>query len=92
MLINMRLNRRSSLFTDKDSFHRHLYIITENKPVYRHGLGLGQISSGNAWGSATLVAVAVRVSTLAISPQVTTALDGVVLSRGTLGTEALLAL
>ena len=40
----------------------------------------------------TLSVVLPTVGTLAISPQVTTALDGVVLYRNTLGTEAILAL
>ena len=40
----------------------------------------------------TLSVVLLTVSTLAVSPQVTTALDGVVLYRNTLGTEAILAL
>jgi len=40
----------------------------------------------------TLSVVYLAVGTLAISSQVTTALDGVVMSRDTLGTEALLAL
>lgn len=40
----------------------------------------------------TLSVVYLAVGTLAISSQVTTALDGVVMSRDTLGTEAILAL
>ena len=40
----------------------------------------------------TLSVVLPTVGTLAVSPQVTTALDGVVLYRNTLGTEAILAL
>ena len=40
----------------------------------------------------TLSVVFLTVSTLAVSPQVATALDGVVLYRNTLGTEAILAL
>lgn len=40
----------------------------------------------------TLSVVLPTVDTLAVSPQVTTALDGVVLYRNTLGAEAILAL
>ena len=40
----------------------------------------------------TLNVVLPTVGTLAVSPQVTTALDGVVLYRNTLGAEAILAL
>ena len=40
----------------------------------------------------TLSVVLPTVGTLAVPPQVTTALDGVVLYRNTLGTEAILAL
>ena len=40
----------------------------------------------------TLSIVLPTVGTLAVSPQITTALDGVVLYRNTLGTEAILAL
>ena len=40
----------------------------------------------------TLSVVLPTVGTLAVSPQITTALDGVVLYRNTLGTEAILAL
>ena len=40
----------------------------------------------------TLSVVFLTVSTLAVSPQVATTLNGVVLYRNTLGTEAILAL
>lgn len=95
MLIDMRLNRRSSLFTDKDSLHV-VYILSNKNGQF---IDL----SGSEWLAplaiiattvvvTTLSVVLPTVGTLAVSPQVTTALDGVVLYRNTLGTEAILAL
>ena len=91
MLINMRLNGRSSLFTDKDSLH----VVS----IYYH-IEYGQFIdlSGSEWLAplavaattvvvTTLSVVLPTVGALAVSPQVTTALDGVVLSRDTLGTQ-----
>lgn len=95
MLINMSFDRRSSLFTDKDSLHV-VYILSNKNGQF---IDL----SGSEWLAplaiiattvvvTTLSVVLPTVGTLAVSPQVTTALDGVVLYRNTLGTEAILAL
>ena len=95
MLVDMRLDGRSSLFTDKDSLHV-IYILSNKNGQF---IDL----SGSEWLAplaiiattvvvTTLSVVLPTVGTLAVSPQVTTALDGVVLYRNTLGTEAILAL
>lgn len=95
MLVDMCLDGRSSLFTDKDSLHV-IYILSNKNGQF---IDL----SGSEWLAplaiiattvvvTTLSVVLPTVGTLAVSPQVTTALDGVVLYRNTLGTEAILAL
>ena len=96
MLIDMRLNGRSSLFTDKDSLH----VVS----IYYH-IEYGQFIdlSGSEWLAplavaattvvvTTLSVVLLTVSTLAVSPQVTTTLNGVVVPDVALGAVALLPL
>lgn len=95
MLVDMRLDGRSSLFTDKDSLHV-IYILSQRIwTVYRLvrvGMASAACRCRCGRGVTALSVVLLAVSALAVSSQVATTLNGVVVPDVALGAVALLPL